>query len=435
MIRRVLIAVALVLASAGPACGTALADTVPATVEADFAQLQHVRSEVGLLHGVGETAPPDDMIAPLSPRYWRGNFEAYNRVKGFGTRYIVVLSDLWGYPGANWYGRRPPWEDLGAWGAFVRRQARAHPDPTLVWDVWNEPNHPYFWNGTRAEWYETYRAAYRALRSTLGPQATIAGPSVSSFRWNWLVGLLEYCRRADCEVNALSWHELPGTTPGIAAISDHLLRARRELVDNPAYVVLGLRALHLNETVGEGDGLYPGEQLAYLAELEQGRASAAARACWPDPQGDDTCGMKTLDGLLTRDLRPRASWWATQWYARSVPRRVRTVVSGAGLAALATRRGSPRGRAEILLGAYDTHEAPTAPVVTAGVILRHVGRLKGMRHRHRISVHAYRLRDTGAAAARPVSVGTTVLPVTHGVTGTLVRLAPHEALLLRLGPP
>jgi hypothetical protein len=375
--RAVLVATLTLLATGAAVPAAAVAQATPARVDVDFAQVRHVRSQVGFLHGLGETRPPDDMVAPLSPRYWRGDLTsaAYDRAEAFGARYIVVLSDLWGYPGANWYGRRPPWEDLAAWGAFVRRTARAHPDPALVWDVWNEPDHAYFWNGTREQLYETYRVAYQALRRELGPRAVISGPSVSAFRWNWLVGLLEYCRFEDCEVNALSWHELPGVGHGIDRISAHLARARSELLRNPAYVVIGLRALDVNETVGAGDGLYPGEQLAYLAELEQGRATAAARACWPDPIGTDTCGMKTLDGLLTPDLRPRATWWATTWYARSVAHRVRATVLGAGLAALATRRGSPKGRAEVILGAYDPHTSATAPAVDVGVLLHHVGRL------------------------------------------------------------
>ena len=52
------------------------------------------------------------MIKPLSPAAWRGNLRSapYDRATRWGARYVIVVSDLWGYPGANWYGRRPPWE-------------------------------------------------------------------------------------------------------------------------------------------------------------------------------------------------------------------------------------------------------------------------------------------------------------------------------------
>ena len=109
---------------------------------------------------LGSRRLPDGMVTPLGPRWWRGAlFSApYQRVRGFGARYIVVISDLWGYPGANSYGRRPPWEDLDAWSAFVRRLAREHRDHDLIWDVWNEPDHPYFLNGTMQQFHRTYAA-------------------------------------------------------------------------------------------------------------------------------------------------------------------------------------------------------------------------------------------------------------------------------------
>ena len=82
----------------------------------------------------------------------------------------------------------------------------------------------------------------------------------------------------------------------------HLRRARTWLVRNPAYAPLGLRELHVNETVGGGDGLYPGEQLAYLAELERGHADLGGRACWLEPSGLDECVTPTL--YLGRRSRP-----------------------------------------------------------------------------------------------------------------------------------
>jgi xylan 1,4-beta-xylosidase len=302
-----------------PSVPARAAGPAPAMVSVDFARPVRARSSVGLLHGMDERDPPDGLIRRLAPRTWRGDLDSapYDRAERFGARYILVLSDLWGYPGANWYGRRPPWEDFAAWSGFVREQARANRGRTLVWDIWNDPDQPIFWNGTQAEFHETYRIAYEAIREELGPGAVIAGPSVSAFRWSWLVGLLDYCREADCEVNALSWHELAGGGPALRAIPYHLRRARRALVRNPAYVVLGLRELHVNESVGLGGALYPGEQLAYLAFLERGGADAAARACWPDPSGTDNCLSHTLDGLLdSPSLRPRGAWWATAWYAR-----------------------------------------------------------------------------------------------------------------------
>jgi len=425
---------AAVIAATALAGGAPPPAPVP-NVTVNFARPLHARSVIGLLHGVNDTRPPDRLIAPLAPQAWRGDLSSapYDRVTKLGARYVVVVSDLWGYPGANWYGRRPPWEDLDAWGSFVRELARSTRGETMVWDIWNEPDQPYFWNGTRAQLYATYSAAYVALRSELGPRAVIAGPSVSMFRWGWLVGLLEYCRQADCEVNALSWHELPGETSSLATISDHLRRARGWLVRNPAYAVLGLRALHVNETVGGGDGLYPGEQLAYLAELEDGRADLATRACWREPSGLDECGAPTLDGLLeAKTLRRRGSWWVTAWYARQVRSRVWSRSAAPTVEVLAARRAPKKGRAEVLLGAFDPHTGAAPTPATVRVVLRGLRGLRFLHGRRRVRVATFRLLNTGEAATFPVGERTRVLPITRGCASLAITLQPHEAALLRL---
>ena len=416
--------------------GTGVASA--AVVSVDFSRPVPARSVVGLLHGIDMKRPPDGMVTPLAPRWWRGDLSSapYKRVRGFGARYIVVVSDLWGYPGANWYGRRPPWEDLDAWADFVRRLADAHRGDRLVWDIWNEPDQPYFWNGTREQYYVTYRVAYEVLRRQLGPGAVITGPSVSAFRWSWLVGLLEYCRGADCEVNALSWHELTSESGGITRISDHLHRARTLLLRNRSYVVLGLRELHINEVVGGGDYLYPGEQVAYLAELEHGHATLSTRACWLDPSGVDNCQAHTLDGLLDpSSMRPRGPWWVTAWYARGVASRVWARPLEGAVEVLAAARSPNRRRAEVLVGAFDPHDATAPATATVGVDLAGVDRLRFARRRRYIGVAVYRVANTGAAPTRPQAISAQVVKVTRGTATVSVVMRPHEAMLLRLLPP
>ena len=405
----------------------------PGTVTVDFAHAVHARSAVGLLHGMDEREPPDAMIAPLAPRSWRGDLESasYDRASRLGARYILVLSDLWGYPGANWYGRQPPWTDLGRWADFVRELARANRGRALVWDVWNEPDRPYFWNGTEAQFHATYRVAYEVLRRELGPAAVISGPSVSAFRWSWLLGLLSYCRQADCEVNALSWHELAGGAM-LRAIPEHLLRARRVLVRNPAFVAVGLRELHVNESVGPGDALYPGEQLAYLAFLERGGADAAARACWPDPSGADTCRRHTLDGLLdARTQRPRGDWWTTAWYARGVGSRVAVSSTSPGVVAVAAGRSPSPRRAEILLGAYGDAAGP----VSVSIALRGLGSLRFLRGAARTALAGYRIVSAGEAPVSPQPLPARTLEIRRGAASVAVELRPHEVVLLRLSRP
>jgi xylan 1,4-beta-xylosidase len=429
----VLLALAMVAVTMlGPVEGSRAAASTSVLVSVDWARPMRARSAVGLLHGMDERDPPDRLIRRLAPRTWRADLDSapYDRASAFGARYIFVLSDRWGYPGANWYGRRPPWEDFAAWTDFVRAQARANRGRRLVWDIWNEPDQPYFWNGTQAQFHQTYRIAYEAIRQELGQRATIAGPSVSAFRWSWLVGLLDYCREADCEVNALSWHELAGGRPALRSIPNHLRRARRALARNPAYVVLGLRELHVNEAVGLGDALYPGEQLAYLAFLERGGADAAARACWPDPSGTDNCLGHTLDGLLdSPSLRPRGAWWATAWYARGVASRVAASSTSPAVIALAAARSSTSGHAEILIGSFDPDA--NAPVAVH-VGLRGLRSLPFLRRADRAAVASFRIASAGEEPVSPHALPARSLSLRHGAASLTIALRPHEVVLLRV---
>ena len=93
-----------------------------------------------------------------------------------------MLSDLWGYPPSGWEGRGPPWRDLGAWERVVRRAARSLRGREVEWDVWNQPDNPAFWNGTREQFFAVYETAARALVDELGEGAVVGGPSTTKAR-------------------------------------------------------------------------------------------------------------------------------------------------------------------------------------------------------------------------------------------------------------
>jgi xylan 1,4-beta-xylosidase len=433
------VALAALLAAfvAMPARAAAPPPVLTAQATVDFARPVATHSLVGFLHGISDAQPDDRMVVPLHPTLWRGSLASapYARTIGFGAQYMVVISDLWGYPGAGWYGRQAPWEDWDAWSDFVRDLARRNRDRNIVWDVWNEPDTPYFWTGTEAQYHELYRRAYVAIREELGPSAEIAGPSVGTFRWDWLARLLEYCRSADCGVDALSWHELPGGR-GVASIATHLRRARAGLLNNPAYVPLGVRELYIGEYVGEGDALWAGEVLGYLSQLEQGGASEAAHACWHDPSGEDNCAAHTLDGLLDgATMRPRAPWWALRWYGRGAGSRVRSESADPAFAVLASRAPDPR-HAEVVLGYLDTHDRALPASTDALVDLRGLRSLRFL-HNTPPRITAYRVRSRGQAPATPVAVHAP--DVVQSARGRLVvrvhRLGMHDAMLLRLSAP
>ncbi|HSD81423.1 MAG TPA: hypothetical protein VLB47_12195, partial [Solirubrobacteraceae bacterium] len=406
-------------------------------VSVDFARPEPARPLVGFLHGLDERTPDDALIVPLHPADWRGSLYSapYDRVRSLGARYTLVVSDLWGYPGAGWYGRSAPWEDWGAWTDFVRRLARENRGRDLVWDVWNEPDVPYFWTGSQAQYLEAYRRAEAAIRGELGTAATIAGPSTAGFSWRWLVALLEFCRQADCRVDALTWHELP-YGHAITRIGAHLRRVRAGILSNPGYAVLGLRELDVGEIVGAGDTLHPGELLGYLAQLEHGGVRSAMHACWPESRGFDTCNEHTLDGLLDRQQRRRAPWWALAWYARGARSRAAARSADPAVAVLASRAPSP-GAAEVLVGYLDTHDRALPRETGVGIELRGLRRLGFLRGGAVPRVRAWSLTGRGEEPATPVRIPApgVVEAAPNRIVLLVGRLALHDALLVRLSAP
>ena len=125
----------------------------------------------------------------------------------------------------------------------------------------------------------------------------------------------------------------------------------------------------------------------------------------------------------------------TAWYARQVRSRVWSRSYGATVEVLAARRSPQRGKAEVLIGAYDPHAgaAPTAANVRIALGgLRGLGFLRG---RHRVKVSAFRLRSTGAAATGPQAAGVQLLPIAAASAAMTMVVRPHEAALLRLSAP
>ena len=412
--------------------------TLTAVASVDFAHPEKVHSLVGFLHGLDDTQPPDRVVVPLHPTLWRGSLASasYDRATALGARYMFVLSDLWGYPGAGWYGRQAPWVDWDKWSAFVRDMAAENRSRRLIWDVWNEPDWPYFWTGSEAQYHELYRRAYVAIRQELGPDAIIAGPSVSVFRWDWLTRLLEFCRSADCEVDALSWHELPGGG-AISSVGAHARRARLGLLHNPAYAQVGLRELDVSEYVGQRDALYGAEALGYVSQLENAGIKRAAHACWQEPSGVDDCHAHTLDGLLTAtSLHPRAAWWALSWYARGTASRVWSQSADPALAIMAARAVDPR-HAEIELGYLDTHDRALPATTDVQLDLSGVRHLRFAGRSGRVRIRAYRVRSTGEAQTAPTSMAPP--SVVQGAPGRLVvrvrAVGLHDTVLLRLSAP
>lgn len=106
----------------------------------------------------------------------------------------------------------PParWEE---WGDLVRAFTlhcveRYGLPEVLTWnfEVWNEPNLSAFWSGTKAEYFELYAHAARAVKS-VDARLRIGGPATS--KAHWLSDLIAYCAAGDVPLDFISTHLYP----------------------------------------------------------------------------------------------------------------------------------------------------------------------------------------------------------------------------------
>jgi len=106
----------------------------------------------------------------------------------------------------------PPADDL-AWAELVRRLARHWverygPDEVRrrSFEVWNEPNLPAFWAGTREQYFELYRHTALALKE-VDAQLRVGGPATAANAW--VEEFLAFCAGAGLPAVFVSTHHYP----------------------------------------------------------------------------------------------------------------------------------------------------------------------------------------------------------------------------------
>ncbi len=348
-------------------------------VTVDFGLPVATTSMSGILHGIDPTKPPDNLIKPLQPKLWRaGRLDIYDRIIANGAEFQLVVSDLWGY-GSNPKGW--PYQNYPAWEAFVRQLAQQNKGKKIIWDIWNEPDlkNP-FWNGSREQFFETYKRAYKILRQELGPSAMIGGPSITNYNKEYLTAFLNYCKANKLEVNFLAWHELNDSM--ILLIDDHVIDARRNF-QSAYYKELKLQKIYVNEIVGNLAQYQAGEILGYLYNLEYAKADGACRACWETRGANkvSNCFNNTLSGMVNPNtFEPRAAWWAYKAYADGVNSRVLSRSDNDRVAALASK-SNPEGKAQVLLGYFDRDYSSVTSITLNLKNLTQLGIEKGQKTR------------------------------------------------------
>ncbi len=331
-----------------------------AEVTVDFATPESAKDLSGLLLGLGYwygtsvAEPAESLIDPLRLKHWRvpADHEYIDRVLSLGAMPIVIRDMRW------WADSTPgntntPWADDWAQldseiDALVTRYGNR-----IIYEVWNEPDLPEsfanYVGGTFEKYLEMFKRVHNRIRA-IAPDAYIIGPSMSaSFDWFRLHQFMQFCVDNGLTVQGLSLH-MWDADPALESMREDLLRARRELIENPAYARVGMSELLVIEYAYAEMRQRPGSNLAMVRLMEKGRVDGATSSCWThlaDCTDRSSCFDATLAGLLTCDgTSPRPLWWAQKWYADGAGYRVAASISHRGIVPLASNND---GIAQVIL--------------------------------------------------------------------------------------
>lgn len=164
-----------------------------------------------------------------SPIYsWQYVDEVYDFLMAIGVRPFVVFDFM---PQALASGDKtvfweranvtPP-KDYKKWGGLIRavtahfteRYGREEVGQWLF-EVWNEPDHPPFFTGSRDDYFRLYETTARAVKGVC-PDYRVGGPALA-MHTEWIGALIEYCRGRNVPLDFITAHSY--STAGAPTVS------------------------------------------------------------------------------------------------------------------------------------------------------------------------------------------------------------------------
>jgi hypothetical protein len=284
-----------------------------------------LKFDSGFLHGRDEQQANynDSLIEALNPEEWRlYKYHSYELAKQNYANITYGLSDhyAWykgGFPNAD------PWNNWTEYEEYILYVMQVYDNyfpeyPVEYYDIWNEPDHPYFWTGNYNQLLELFYRTYNVVKS-YKPDAKIVGPSISWFRpgEGGVEGIVDFLIDLDdiydVRLDAISWHENGGT--GYDTRPDGIPTRANYLRQQIQYHFQDYSPeLHVNEFMGKQVHLSPGWNVGFLYYIEKAEIDRSMRACWwiysTDPY-DYWCDCWAgLNGLLMKDGEtPLPAYW------------------------------------------------------------------------------------------------------------------------------
>ncbi|MDW8343743.1 MAG: hypothetical protein RMM51_04545 [Verrucomicrobiae bacterium] len=150
---------------------------------------------------------------------WHQVDKVYDTLLSLGLRPFVELNPM---PAAlasgsqtmfHWKMNVTPPRSYDEWSALVAAFTRHIVeryglDEVRQWffEVWNEPNLPAFWSGTKDDYWRLFEHAARAVKS-VDTRLRVGGPATSKARW--ILDLIEHCTRHGIPLDFISTHLYP----------------------------------------------------------------------------------------------------------------------------------------------------------------------------------------------------------------------------------
>jgi xylan 1,4-beta-xylosidase len=417
--------------TATPAAPTITVDASQATVTTN--------SMVGFIHGMNSADPDNNLINDLKPAYWRAGTlmsSIYPRINQLSAKPIIVISDPYRYPGDSVTGWQQPFNNSTGWTDFVANiytQSSAQ-SSSFIYDIWNEPNAGYCWTGTRQQFFQTFKLAHDKIRSLPnGQNALIAGPSVAGIDTSFMHEFLEYCLANSIKLDILTWHDFR-TGYKIPSLKDNLLQIRNEWVNSSRYAALQIKAIHINEIIGEADQVNPAAILAYFDALEKGKADAACKACWNETNAaDNNCFKNTLDGLLTQGTyKKRSAWWAYYYYALTTSKRYTTTIADTSLVCFAAIPSNNNNQLLLAGGYFGDAVSPVSKNITLAI--NNISNLSFIGSRTNATVTILKIPFSGFnELIQPTIISNQQTPVTNGkITITVPSIGLKDAFVIQI---
>jgi hypothetical protein len=163
-----------------------------------------VVADLGTRFGVrGEFGKPAELLAASGAKWVKEEFRwetvqpsrdrwtwdfmdaAVNEEKARGLEILGLLDYTagWAVGEPQPLSITPPPHDL--WANYVAQTVGRYKDRVHAWEVWNEPNEPVFWSGSKEQFAALLAVTYDTIKR-VDPTATVLGPTITGVDEAWL---------------------------------------------------------------------------------------------------------------------------------------------------------------------------------------------------------------------------------------------------------